>query len=170
MGETNLTNYLRLRKVPNGDMVMGKVLNDALDSIDEQLFAKERVILPHMAKLINPASVPVGPGFNGLLPPDYVELPFTSPFTLRKVRIAVPAALNLLGVNCNYALALSSDPTTPITTPVPVVAAAGADVTEELAVPVDIAVTDYLVLVAEAAAPGVGTVDVTVTIEGDLTV
>lgn len=169
MGETNLTNFLKLRKVPNGDMVMGKVLNDALDSIDEQLFTKERVIIPHMAKLINPASVPVGPAYGSILPPDYVELPFTSTFTLRKTRIAVPAGLNLLGVPCLYALALSSDPTTPICTPVPVGAGAGADVIEELAVPIDIPTTDFLVLVAAAAAPGVGPVDVTVTIEGDLT-
>jgi len=109
------TNYFRFTKVPSGDMLFGKTLNDVLDNLDEQLHQNlgyMQVLAEVLA--MNPAVLPPAPGWAQVLfTSPMPEIIFADAVTLKKVRVnARKAGPTAADVNLNFALA--SAPAVPL--------------------------------------------------------
>lgn len=148
------TNYFRFTKVPTGDMVFGKMLNDVLDNLDEQLHQNlgyMQVLAEVLA--MNPALLPVPPAwaqvqFTSPMP----EILFADPVTLKKVRVnARKAAPTAADVNLNFALA--SAPAVPLLAADIVIPLGPANLDTVVSFPVGTTLpeTDELILIGSTA-------------------
>lgn len=170
MGDATRTDNFGFKKVPNGDLVMGKVLNDSLDSIDDSLF--KAVHTPVQKDIFglaqpdgaivggSPAWVPLlGPG-NPLAPP---VVAFADAVELKKLRLIVTA--NSSGSGLDFSIALASAPAVPLTLPITVPAGTPLDAIVAAAGPV--LPTDSLVVIGmlngAPGAPGVFDIQAVVT-------
>lgn len=141
----DMTSFFGFKKVqPDGAMVYGKDLNDVLDSIDERLQAA----LGAMSEMGAADDVAIGSAaWAQVVFDDEKELIFASKMRLTKARAIVLDGTTTIGANTGQiALALASDPSTPITTPVDVTAA-GVDVELVFPAVIELEADEELILI-----------------------
>ena len=160
------TDNFGFKKFPAGDMIFGKDLNKLLDNIDGKLGESLGAITE--AGAAENAAIGSAAWAQVVLD-DEKEIIFASQVKLTKARLIAIDGLTTIGANtANVALALASDPGTPITTPVDVTAA-GVDA--EMVFPTEVTVdADDEIIVIEKDDADIGfvaTADYQVVIEGN---